>query len=873
MVADFEDYGELHGGVTAASIRGAADDPNAHTATVQALISDLADDDAAISSNVEGDIDDATRMNLNPADGAARRLAQNGMYAIGLLNSFADTVQTFDDKVDEINGDLHTQTSQRWSAQVHSGDDTGDGDRLTYDEIKAQVKAELKPRYDAAVNTLEDEADAVAGKFESGPTLADVKALVLAGYIALEHAGLWPNLQLTDDERKTAQVNTVKNMTTSEQVDYVRNTKDIDPAIASVISPEAQQVLADDVADDIKGKNVDEDTVRVLAFLKDQQPFAHRVFTTVTPDQITDVIQKFSNETYPNSSYQPYDQVERAKLYQDFLNATGHTFATFTKGEGAYSPPSDLADTWFHAITDETHPANATALTMLIKHGGHETDFQPDFLGDLTNKVYDWERGHDGSPVWGPLNDSLGEGYGIKDPSITYGDDDGQSYDDHAGYSTPFDGLANLLSGMEKTPEAAEKFFTYDDDGSYTDQVDYHDQQVNEKMKYFLTERRWPTDDGDGFGIALEQATTHDRGPGDGDPNHLNGAERAARLASQTLYVIANESGRSNGIAFANDWHLQEGARDNIGRMLASYAPDIQRIANGDGDSIKDGNWIWGDDSSEDAYHDVLGLRGSNSDLAKVLAEVGRGDNKDGITAVLTSQVVHNQNLMQDALDAYNQRHPDAPKTMDELKSDPDFVSQITRNGESNGTAISMVLSKGVEGGTDDEDARAARRELMSKAFSLGTEFIPTPQGKIASVLTSTALSEIGDAIGEAPDGKTKDWGTGSERVIQDGLSYGTYNVLLNNGYLSSSADPKYGIPHDAVETVRTTEDDGTVTTRTQIRPELYNGNAGDLPAGTEDLFNTWNASNGASGNAPRDIIAPLLNGYSNKTSAWLGSN
>ncbi|RYI99825.1 MAG: hypothetical protein EON52_25010, partial [Actinomycetales bacterium] len=159
MVADFEDYAELHGGVTADKIKSAADDPTAHTATVQSLIGDLADDDAAVASNIEGDVTDATQMNLEPATNAARRLAQNGTYAIGLLTSFAATVSTFDSTVTTLNEELNANTTARFNAQPSPSEDEGSGDGadtpdpLTYPEIKAQEKAKLQGRYDRALET------------------------------------------------------------------------------------------------------------------------------------------------------------------------------------------------------------------------------------------------------------------------------------------------------------------------------------------------------------------------------------------------------------------------------------------------------------------------------------------------------------------------------------------------------------------------------------------------------------------------------------------------------------------------------------------------------------------------------------------------
>src|SRR5688500_3507652 len=103
MVEDFDDYADLNGGATATTIREAADAPGTHATTMQALVDDLADDSQHIRGNIEGDIQDATTMNLKPSDTAARRLTQSGLFAVGLLNSFADTVETFDNEVEAIN--------------------------------------------------------------------------------------------------------------------------------------------------------------------------------------------------------------------------------------------------------------------------------------------------------------------------------------------------------------------------------------------------------------------------------------------------------------------------------------------------------------------------------------------------------------------------------------------------------------------------------------------------------------------------------------------------------------------------------------------------------------------------------------------------
>ncbi|MCW2838535.1 MAG: hypothetical protein JWR55_18 [Aeromicrobium sp.] len=848
MVDDFEKYADFNGGATAATIREAADSPSTHAATLQTLVADLADDSKAIRSTIEGDFQDATTMNLQPATAAARRLTQSGLYAVGLLNSLADTVETFDTTVDTLNQELHDNTYARWQAQNNRADDNSEAGsgadddgppELSYAEIKAEEKAKLQGRYDRAHTALETEADRVAGLFEGTPDLADVKQLVLAGYIPLSMAGVWPNLQLTDDERQQAQLNTVKNMTDEEQVEYVRNTKDIDPAIAEVITPAAQEIIANDVAKDIKDGDVDEQTVRALQLLRDQQPFAHALYTDVEPDDISNAIRELSNHAFPGGSNPPIDQADRAQLYQDFLAAAGGTLATYTKGTGEYKPTGDLAETWFQAIVDKDHPENAAALTLMIKHGGHESAFDPDFLGDLTDKVYDWEREHDGDPVWGPLNDQMGD-YGIKDPSIDRGDSD-DPYDDTVTYQTAYDGLANLLGGMEKTPEAAENFF---DDG---DTTSYHDQDVNEKLHYLLSERRWPTDDGDGLGIALEGATLNSRDGGDDDPNHLTPGEKSARLASQAVFIISHEAGRGDS-AFPGDdgWQVPTGMTDSVGKMVAGYTPDVYRVAQGNGEDITGGDWIWGDGEGEDRRAgEPVGLLASNDDLAKVLQSVGRGDDKTGMQYVTTAALDYHNELNGDLMDRARMPDGSKPQSIADLR-ESNLDSLMDDEAARGGKSLSYIMQNGFLGGKADEAASQEERDAIAKAFGVATDLVPTPQGKIAGMLTSEGLSMLGDELGKQPDSVTDRWADDSDQAVKDSLNFQTYNQLLNHGFLGPD-DPS-GLPESAIK-----EDENG---HKYIDPHLYNGDSDDVDPVAQREFNSWLSQTAYSGPGQSSINA-----------------
>ncbi|MET0820715.1 MAG: hypothetical protein ABWY58_07105 [Aeromicrobium sp.] len=840
MVDDFESYADLNGGATATAIREAADSPSKHASTLQTLVTDLADDSQQIRSTIEGDFQDATTMNLQPANEAARRLTQSGLYAVGLLNSLADTVETFDNEVKTLNEELNTNTNARYQAQHNttsdnseagSGADDDGPPELSYAEIKAEEKAKLKPRYDQAHTTLENEADRIAGLFEGAPDLADVKQLVLAGYIPLQYQGIWPDLKLDAAETKQAQLNTVKNMTDDEQVEYVKNTKDIDPDIAAVITPAAQKTLANDVAKDIKGADVDEQTVRVLALLKGQPPFAHALYSDVDPNDVSNAIRELSNKAFPGTSNPPMDQADRAQLYKDFLVAAGGTLATYTKGAPGYEPADRLSETWFKAIVDKEHPENAAALTLLIKHGGQDTSFDPDFLSEVTDKVYDWEREHDGDPVWRPLDEQMGD-YGIKDPTIDRGDPD-DPYDDVATYQTAYDGLSNLLGGMEKTPEAAEKFF---DDG---DTTDYHDQKINDKLHYLLAERRWPTDDGDGLGIALEGATLNSRDGGDGDSSTLTPGEKSARLASQMMFVIGHEAGEGSSAWPGDDgWQIPEKMTDSVGKVVAGYTPDLYRISQGSGEDITGDDWVWGNDKGEERRPgEPVGLLASNKDMESVLQSIGRGDDKTGMQYVTSAALDYHNELNGDLMDRARMPDGSKPQTIADLR-ESNLDSLMNDEASRGGKNLSFIMQNGFQGGKADEAASQEERDAIAKAFGAATDLVPTPQGKIAGMLTSEGLSLLGDELGKQPDSVTDKWAGDSDQAIKDSLNYQTYNQLLNHGYLGPD-DPS-GLPESAVK-----EDENG---RKYIDPHLYNGDSKDVDPVAQREFNSWLAQTAYSG-------------------------
>ena len=244
MVADLENYGDLHGGVTAAKIRTAADTPTQNAAVLEGMAAELDGDDKAVAAQLEGDIEAGTRANPQTAAQVSRALAQKGSYAVGLMNQFAAAVEVFDEKVAELNERLHTMTQSRYSAVIHDPDvRSGDVEGPSYNEIKAQVRSELRGEYEAAVTKLDTETDAVASMFRSY-TPENVKKLLTSGLIPLSQAGLWPGITLTPDEKRQALQAAIDNgtlpdfstMTLEETKKYIQDNPEVSAGLLDVMA-------------------------------------------------------------------------------------------------------------------------------------------------------------------------------------------------------------------------------------------------------------------------------------------------------------------------------------------------------------------------------------------------------------------------------------------------------------------------------------------------------------------------------------------------------------------------------------------------------------------------------------------------------------
>lgn len=200
----FSYFEDLYAGVTAAGIREDLRGPSQAASTLQDLATDLQGDVARVRTATEGSITAPVAQNPAVASASARGLAANGLYAVGLMASFAGDVERFDTTVDSINAEYQRRLRAATVA-AHHDPDTRAG-RIPFDRGAAgrSIEADLRPRWNAARRHLDDQADGVAARFRQGATDANVRGLVRAGLIPLGSAALYPQLTLTPQDTSAA---------------------------------------------------------------------------------------------------------------------------------------------------------------------------------------------------------------------------------------------------------------------------------------------------------------------------------------------------------------------------------------------------------------------------------------------------------------------------------------------------------------------------------------------------------------------------------------------------------------------------------------------------------------------------------------------
>lgn len=581
-------------------------------------------------------------------------------------------------------------------------------------------------------------------------------------------------------------------MTVPEQIEWARNHK-IPADQVGMISPEAQKQLADEVAsaitsDDAEG--IDKTTIRIMENLQGAEAYTKELFTEVSPDEFGDAVKDLSDAAFPTNGAQTVGDAR--DIYKSFLTSAGVSLATYTKAEGEYAPPDDFANTFASEIKDEDNPENAAALTMLVRAGGAEASFEPKFLADVTDNIYEWERSQEGG-VWDD------RGQDILDP---FGDVESES-NAKTGivtYTSGFanDGLANLMGGMKNTPIAAQDFFA-DSNG-----VD------KDKLEYLMLKRTFSgekgSDEGDGLGLALEAAAIGDTSPDDKVPGtELSRRDFAGAFATDVFQMVADNSGIEDqddlGTNIDRDdrpfdgdsdkaWHPWSKMTDSLGAIGAGYADDIYAEMGEGG-------------RGSDAMMDV-----SEDDLIRVINEIGSSDDQTGtqtlLAGVASAGVEHEVGIR---VQGWKEDHPGG--TIQDFVNDPNAPTIDTNNL---GDTMGKIVNAADDAWADDQKTDEVRKQYVAKAFEVGTAFLPGA-GKLfeegsaaataAGVAQGQAISEMKNAITAQGDPST--WAADQRVDLPQSLSYAIGNEFLQQGMLGEQPnngvqpDPYPGVPgaHD----------------------------------------------------------------------------
>ncbi|KQV74927.1 hypothetical protein ASC61_07910 [Aeromicrobium sp. Root344] len=230
--------------VTGDAVRAAAEAPGTNAGVIQSLAGELEGDEVRAANAIEGDIEAGVRANPAEAKKVAHSLAVKGQYAVGLLRSFGQMVDEFDNTVNQINVDYHTRYRSTVFGMQHQPEVRSGDEKIDYDAIAARIEADLKGRYHQAQATIDDSADEIATRFKQGPTDENVRELIRAGLIPLTAATLFPDLKLTDADKVEYYKHAVANgllpnfadMSDDEVKDYLADNPQVSDDIVAIMT-------------------------------------------------------------------------------------------------------------------------------------------------------------------------------------------------------------------------------------------------------------------------------------------------------------------------------------------------------------------------------------------------------------------------------------------------------------------------------------------------------------------------------------------------------------------------------------------------------------------------------------------------------------
>ncbi|WP_405055929.1 hypothetical protein OG474_24670 [Kribbella sp. NBC_01505] len=602
------------------------------------------------------------------------------------------------------------------------------------------------------------------------------------GTTKITQSASWINDQIPGLRRRLALAQQIEAQTQGAQ-----STVEIDEALISNVPPGQAQADGEAAAKKLKESDgkLDPDLIAQITKYQNDPYFAAGFAKNMSPTEMSDYLLKVSRERdnmMRNQTSTSAADFEKWKVnYQALVSGMGTTLGTATRNTGDLALPADYAKKYAAAITeggtnpgdgDQVKYGQASALTLLLRYGQYSTDF----LGTVSNTVYDYEREHgkDG-PVWEPRS--------YYPPNHSFG---GVYMPDGGIMPDP---MANIMEALGHNPQASQNFFDVGNPGAKTTEIEIDGKkfQVNDRMKYLLQDRTWKYDNGDGLGNALQAATTNWR-------DRSENGRISAVIASQTFVLLGQKAGQGKkdgdwwalGLNSHQGWKPGSDMRDSLANIIASYSPDLIRVG---GPETPSGDPLGGSWTAEaGGLFPPGGPFGAAMDpklMGKLLGVVG--EDPKNLTIVSTGVLAAGQLMFSHAL-------------AEALKKDPNAAVNMIKDGEKSpilnaaannlANTLGLVFTAGYEGDKNDQEFQKKRAEAISKALGVALKLpiIPSPTGEWTGLILDQAKDAALDKLKEGPKQDAKDIYNSAAGDGQDSLRKLAMNSLAAAGYF----DPKF---------------------------------------------------------------------------------
>ncbi|WP_298321731.1 hypothetical protein [Haloactinopolyspora sp.] len=452
------------------------------------------------------------------------------------------------------------------------------------------------------------------------------------------------------------------------------------------------------------------------------------------------------------------------ELRNRMVEAVGATIGTATRNVGDLAMPDDYQQQWTSAITADSYdqggdaPQNqAQYLALLMQQGTYDRQF----LNYVGATIYDYETSGDG-PVWGPKSNHM-------DPVL---DTNGEKV---------IDVMAAYMGALENNPLAAQDFFSRG--GTVEVDVEGEKVQMNERLAYMIQDRTWDSfadpSNGGQFGAALEAATTYFR-------NDEETGRISAEIASQTFALIGDRTGDDAsggflGIGASDGWQMWRGMRENVANIMASYGPDMLRIARTEQSDGIGPPWTVGPETEILGDGAPYGAAMDPELVQQILGTYGKDGQDEYLNIVLAGVGAASQWRMGTALEGALDDGTPPPAPVAILQGQN--VPQLTTATNEMAAAFGWVINGAYHGALDEEELEEKQAELRSQVFGAMTS-IPgvAPAGKWSEFAFDQITSQIEDKIGETdPDasGQFSELSANEKEQLEQMI----LNQMLANGY------------------------------------------------------------------------------------------